>query len=76
MIALLIPAILLGWLVFALDHAPEGYQDENGFHFGRPPKFQTHQDPRSKARRGALLTPDKRQLEMKARRAKPLPKRG
>ncbi len=35
MIALtIIPLLFLAWLVFAHDHAPQGYQDTRGFHFG------------------------------------------
>ncbi len=37
MIALLIPALWFGWLVFSLTHAPEGYEDETGFHYGHKP---------------------------------------
>ncbi len=47
MIVLLIPAILLGWLVFALDHAPEGYEDENGFHFGHQGKIRSQKGTRT-----------------------------
>ncbi len=36
---LIIPLILIGWLVFAHDHAPEGYQDARGFHFGSKPRL-------------------------------------
>jgi hypothetical protein len=58
MITLLLPAILFGWLVYALDHAPEGYQDEDGFHFGRPSRIRFQQDegtvPRALARTTGL----------------------
>ncbi len=33
---MIIAALFIAWLVFARDHAPEGYQDTKGFHFGRP----------------------------------------
>ncbi len=38
MIALLlvIPAVFIMWLIFAHDHAPHGYQDRTGFHYGSP----------------------------------------
>ena len=36
MAALLLPAILLGWLVYVVLYAPEGYEDEGGFHAGHP----------------------------------------
>jgi hypothetical protein len=44
MIALLLPAIWFGWLLYASHHAPEGYQDENGFHYGHPFRIRSLQD--------------------------------
>jgi hypothetical protein len=35
MALMIVPALLIGWLVFAHDHAPEGWQDGEGFHYGR-----------------------------------------
>ncbi len=34
-LAVLLSLALIGWLAFT---APEGYEDEEGFHFGRPLK--------------------------------------
>jgi hypothetical protein len=44
MIALLLPAIGFGWLLYAFHHAPEGYEDEDGFHYGHPFRIQSLQD--------------------------------
>jgi len=28
----------IGWLIWEMKHAPEGYQDKNGFHEGKEPE--------------------------------------
>jgi hypothetical protein len=44
MVALLISAILLGWLAYVFIGAPEGYEAADGFHLGHPFRIRSHQD--------------------------------
>lgn len=35
-VAIILPLLILGWLWWLFATAPEGWEDEDGFHLGRP----------------------------------------
>ena len=38
LIYLIVSVICLGVLIYMVKHAPYGYEDETGFHYGKDPK--------------------------------------